>query len=148
MTITAPSSSAVDDDHVAVRRALLPVALVATAIAITLSVLEANSNPERIVEVAVELVAGGLLFALVLPRGLRKPSAGGRGIVLGVIAVLLVVPAFWSGLPLLMGSAAALLGLAGRRADRGAGTAIAALVLGVLGVVGYASIYILDAVTH
>jgi hypothetical protein len=143
-TITPHTSTSGDADHATARRALLPVAVITTAITVTLSILEAHSTAEWIVEVAIELVAALLLFALAVRLGLRKPSAGGRGIGFGVAAIVLVVPAFWSGLPLLLGAAGALLGLAGRRADKGAGTAIASLVLGTLAVAAYIAIYIVD----
>lgn len=151
MTTTAtlaPRTASAETDRLTVRRALLPAALVATAVAVTLSILEAHTVAEWIVEVAVELVAAALLFPLAVRRGLRKPSAGGRGIGFGIAAILLVVPAFWSGLPLLLGTAATLLGLAGRRAEKGAGTAIASLVLGVLPIAAYVAIYIMDWVLN
>jgi len=43
-----------------------------------------------------------------------------------------------------LGAAAALLGYAGKHADRGSGKAIASFVLGVLTVIGYVVIYIGD----
>lgn len=147
-TTTTPLAAVSSADHASARRNLPWIALTATAIAVALSITRSNSTQEWIVEVVVELVAGALLFGLVVPRGLRKATAGGRGIAMGIVAVLLVVPAFWTGLPLLLGSAAALLGAAGRRADRGAGSAIAALVLGLLGVAGYVGIYITDIVLN
>lgn len=131
------------------RRALLPIALMATAVAMTFSVLGANSRGEAIFEIGIQAVAAGLLCALVVPRALRHESAGGRGIVLGVLGLLLVVPAFWSGLPIQLGAAAALVGYAGKRAEQGSGRAVASLVLGLLVVVAYLAIYVSDFVsTH
>lgn len=126
------------------RRALRPVAVVTSAIAMAFSVLGANSRGEAAFELGVQLVAAGLIFALVVPRALRHDRAGGRGVALGVLGLLLVVPAFWIGLPIQLGAAAALIGYAGKRADQGSGKAMASLVLGLLGVVAYLAIYASD----
>ncbi len=131
------------------RRALVPTAVVSTAITMAFSYLGAHDTREAVVEIGVQLVAAGLLFAVVVPRGLRHDSAGGRGIALALFGLLLLVPAFWLGLPLQLGAAAALLGYAGMRADNGSGKAIASLVIGVLGVVAYLAVYASDFVnTH
>ena len=66
---------------------------------------------------------------------------------LGVLGVLLVAPAFWSGLPAQLGVAAALLGYAGKRAAAGSGQAIVGLVIGLLAVMGYVAIYVADYLT-
>lgn len=147
-TTTTTPTTQTTTDHATARRVLPWTAGITTAVAVTLSITRSHSMPEWIVEVLVELVAAALLFGLVVPRGLRRASAGGRGIAMGVVAVLLVVPAFWAGLPLLLGAAAALLGSAGRRADRGAGSAVAALVLGLLGVAAYVAIYLTDFILN
>jgi hypothetical protein len=63
---------------------------------------------------------------------------------MAVLGALLVVPAFWSGLPMLLGVAAAMLGYAGKRATTGSGKATAGLVLGLLTVVAYLAIYLSD----
>ena len=67
---------------------------------------------------------------------------------MGVVALLLVVPASWSGLPMLLGAAATLLGYAGRRADSGAGKAIVALVLGLLAMAAYLAVYVSDWIAN
>ena len=54
------------------------------------------------------------------------------------------VPAFWSGLPLVLGVAGALLGYAGRNAASGARLSIAAFVVGLLSSIGYVAIYVID----
>ena len=52
-----------------------------------------------------------------------------------VVAALLAVPAFWTGLPFVLGVAAVILGNVGRTAQgTEPGRAIAAVVLGALGV--------------
>ena len=59
-------------------------------------------------------------------------------------ALVLLLPAFWSGLPLVLGVAGLVVGNAGRTAPSGAGKCIAAVVLGALAAVGYLAIYISD----
>jgi peptidoglycan/LPS O-acetylase OafA/YrhL len=140
-TITGATAST-DRDNA--RRALVPLAVGSFVVAALLSATNADSTREWMVEIPVQLVAAGLLFGLVVPRGLRHESAGGRGIAMGVIALLLVMPAFWTGLPLQLGVAAALLGFAGKRASHGSGKATASLVLGTLAVVAYLAVYVLD----
>lgn len=87
-----------------------------------------------------------LVFGLVVPRARRTDTQGWWSLALGIPAALLTLPAFWSGLPLVLGTAAALLGSEGRLAERGSGKAIAGLVLGALAVVGYLAIYVGDGV--
>jgi hypothetical protein len=59
-----------------------------------------------------------------------------------------VADVLWTGLPVLLGTAGLLIGLAGRRAHRGSAPAIAALILGALAVVGYVAIYVVDFVSR
>ena len=139
-TITVTPS----DHRETARRAVVPAALTTFAVAAVLSVTGAHTTAEWVVEVVVEAVATALVFGLIVARGLRHESAGGRGLALGILGLLLVVPAFWTGLPLLLGTGSALLGSAGRRAPTGSAKATAALVVGVLAVVAYAAIYVLD----
>ena len=138
-TITVTPS----DHRETARRAVVPAALTTFAVAAVLSVTGAHTTAEWVVEVVVEAVVTALVFGLIVARGLRQ-SAGGRGLALGILGLLLVVPAFWTGLPLLLGTGSALLGSAGRRASTGSAKATAALVVGVLAVVAYAAIYVLD----
>ena len=63
-------------------------------------------------------VATLLVFGLVVPRALRKESAGGTALGLSIPALVLLLPAFWSGLPLVLGVAGLVVGNAGRRARR------------------------------
>jgi hypothetical protein len=141
---TQTSTVVTGSDHDAARRAVIPTAVVTFAVAACLSVTGANSTGEWIFEVGLDLVAAILLFGLVVPRGLRHGAAGGRGIVMAAIALLLVVPAFWLGLPLQLGAAAVILGWAGKRGAEGSGKSTAALVLGALAVVAYLAIYLGD----
>lgn len=88
---------------------------------------------------AVLVVVAAGLYGLLLPAGLRGVAAGrwsGAALTLGIVALVLTPVSFWSGLPLVVGTAAAVLGAAGRRtATTGRGRATAAVVLGVLAVV-------------
>ncbi len=113
-------------------------------VAATLALLFAHDWNEVAVVAAVLVVVTAGVYGYVVPRALRKESAGGTALGLAIPAALLAVPAFWSGLPFVLGIAAMLVGNAGRRARTGAGTCIAALVLGALTVVFYLSIYVME----
>lgn len=144
MTTTTSLVAINQSDREQAGRACLPVGLATSAVAATLSMIGAHDNAERLVEIALIAVGAAVLFGVVVPRGLRHESAGGRAIVLGVLGLLLVVPAFWSGLPAQLGVAAALLGYAGKRADAGSGKAIVGLVIGLLATMAYTAIYVGD----
>ena len=88
--------------------------------------------------VVTAIVAGAIglfLFGWYAPRAERPVRAGIAAGVLGLLAL----PAFWSGLPLVLGAAAAALGAGARERTRGATAAIvlgvAAFVLGVAGTI-------------
>ena len=54
--------------------------------------------------------------------------------------------AFWAGLTPILAGGGALLGWAGRDADRGRGMSWAAVVIGAVALVGYLAIYVTDAI--
>ncbi len=85
------------------------------------------------------MAATAVVFAVVLPRALSRPSAPRTALVLAVLAAVLVVPAFWSGLvlPLAVGGL-----LAGRHTRSTAGNI--AVALSALSIVGLVAIYVLD----
>ena len=91
-------------------------------------------------------VVTAVVFGVVVPRALRKESAGGTALALAIPAVLLAMPAFWSGLPLVLGLAGVIVGNAGRTARTGAGKCIAAVVLGALAVVSYVAIHVMSGI--
>lgn len=126
------------------RHAVVPVAIASFLVAAFFDLARADSAGEALSMVALDLLVVGLVYPLVVVRGLRADHAGGRALALGIVGVLLIVPAAWSGLPMILGAAAALLGYAGRRAATGSGKATAAFVLGILGVVGYLAFYVSD----
>jgi hypothetical protein len=125
-------------------RLVIPTAVASTLVATTLSFVGSHNMTEWLVELGLQVVAAAVVFGLVVPRGLRRESAGGRALVMAVLALLLVVPAFWIGWPVQLGAAAVLLGYAGKGASKGTVTSMTALVLGALSVIAYLSIYLGD----
>ncbi|HUZ28670.1 MAG TPA: hypothetical protein VMU90_05480 [Solirubrobacteraceae bacterium] len=90
--------------------------------------------------IVVSVVVGVAVFAGLVPKGLRAiraaaPSAPRWAVGFGAVAVVSCA-AFWSGVPIVIGAAAALLGIEGRRgAATGATTARPYNVATVLAVV-------------
>ena len=147
-TTAGTTTTTTDLGHDPGRRALVPVAVASFLVAAFLDVARADSATEASSMVAFGLLVVCLLYPFVVARGLRRESANGRALVLGILGVLLILPAFWSGLPMILGAAAALLGYAGRRSTAGAGRATTALVLGTLSMVGYVAFYVSDWLAH
>ena len=141
-SITAVAGATVERDRA--RRALVPVAGASFLVAAFFDLARADSAGEALSMVALGLLVVCLLYPLVVAPGLRVGNAGGRALTLGILAVLLIVPALWSGLPMILGAAAALLGYAGRRAATGSGRATTAFVLGTLSMIGYVAFYVSD----
>ena len=92
----------------------------------------------------VALVVGAItaaVFTWVVGRSMSKPdeenSSARAGLVASILGVV-TVAAFWSGLPIVLGSAGVLLGYEARnRAERGArrgGMALAALIIGIVAI--------------
>jgi hypothetical protein len=131
-------------DRAQATRLVVPVAAASTVLGAAMSYLGRNDLGEWLFELGVLAVGVAVIFGIVVPRGLRHEAAGGRALVMGVLGLLLVVPAFWLGLPVQLGAAAVLLGYAGRRAPSGSGKAIVALAIGALTVIAYVSIYVGD----
>lgn len=127
--------------------AVAPIGVAAGLVAVTGTAIGAHDWAELLVVGAVIVAATALIFGLVVPRALRKESAGGTALGLAIPALLLLLPAFWSGLPFVLGVAAVVVGNAGRRAPTGAGKCIAALVMGGLAAVGYVAIYVSDTIS-
>lgn len=141
---TSTVSTAFDLDRDQIRRAVAPTAIGVALVSGFWTVLGAHHLGEVVVVLAVIAVATGVVFGLLLPKALRRPSAGGTALGLSVPAVLLTLPAFWSGLPLILGVAGAMLGYAGRGATSGSGKSIVACALGLLAAVAYLTIYVVD----
>ena len=114
-------------------------------VAATLTVLFAHGWGEALSMVALIAATTVVVYGMLVPRGLQRGGAPNIALTLAVIAALVAVPAFWTGLPLVLGVAAVILGSAGRTARTGAGRSIGALVLGALASLFYLSIYVMEA---
>ncbi len=79
----------------------------------------------------VLLVVAAALFFFVVPRASRSNRPAVTGLVCSILGVLLIV-AFWSGLPIVLGTAGALLGRKAR--TTGGGLALAAVIVGIAAV--------------
>ena len=86
-------------------------------------------------------VATAVVFGLVVHRSARRSAF--VGLALAIAGLLLLVPAFWSGLPAVLGAGGVALGVAARRTRR-SGVATAAVAIGALTLIGYVAIYLLD----
>jgi hypothetical protein len=125
-------------------------ALIGVAVAVVASAattLFAHDWAEVGFMVPTILIAAVLVFGVVVSRALRKESAGGTALGLSIPAAVLTLPAFWTGLPLVLGAAGMLVGNAGRNARTGGGKCIAALVLGAIATLGYLAIYVMSFAT-
>ena len=128
--------------HPGSTRSVTTIGAATGLVAATLTTLFAHDWVEVAIVVPIIAAATAVVFGLVVPRGLRRESAGGPALTMAVVGALLVVPAFWAGLPLVLGVGAMVLGNAGRTARSGAGTCIAALVLGSLTTLFYLFVYV------
>lgn len=98
-----------------------------------------HSTSEFLVVCGFAVVAALVVFGLVVPRTIDKPSAGRTAIILAGLAVL-TVPVFWAGITPALGVGAIILGLEGdRRTQSRIGVALGALAL-----MGYVVTYVLD----
>jgi hypothetical protein len=130
----------------ATRQNLAPLALTTWAVAVFWTFYGAHDWTEIAIAAAVITLTTGIVFGFVAPRALRRHTAPAWSLGLGIAAVLLTMPAFSAGVPLVLGAGAVVLGNGSRTAERGSGRAIAGLVLGTLAVLGYLAIYIADGV--
>jgi hypothetical protein len=92
---------------------------------------------------AVLAVIAIAIFGFLLPIALRGMAARtgrwtGTALGMGIVGVVLVPIASWTGLPVVVGTAAALLGLAGRDVARTGGRALAtwSVALGAVAAIG------------
>lgn len=111
------------------------------ALGTTTTLWGAHDRIEIAIVMGVMVVTTTLVYGVLLPKKLKRPNAR-VAMILSAIAGASVVPAFWSALPLLLGVAGAILGYAAWKADQRPRTAIGAMVIGVLSVLGYLEIYI------
>lgn len=120
------------------------VGVVTAVTASTLTALFAHGWSEVIAMVTLIVGAAAFVYGYVVPRGLRRENAGGTALTLAIVAALVVLPGFWTGLPLVLGVAAMLLGNAGRTSRVGSGKCVAALALGALTSAFYLAIYVME----
>ena len=123
-------------------QALLGTGATVGVVAATLATLFAHGWTEAVVVAAAIAVTVAGVYGYLAPRAVAGHRTGGTALALSLIAALLLLPAFWSGLPLVLGVAGMIVGNAGRRARTGAGMSIAGLVIGALTVLGYLAIYV------
>lgn len=130
------------------RRELLAAAVAAVALSTTLNVIGVFTEEDihwlnLLVGFIVAVAGAALIIGWFARRAARRPaSAWKTGLVLSVIGLLLVA-AFWSGLPPVFGVASIYLGGVARRAGATtAGTSAAAL--GVLAVAADVAAYATD----
>ncbi len=135
-------------DHDRLRRMLVPLAVAVLVITTACTAIGAHDIREFAVVMGIVVLTLAGVYGYLLPRALTRESAGGMALTFSVIAVVLLLPAFWAGLPLVLGVAGALLGYAGKNARSGAGRSVAAFVLGLLATVGYVAIYVLDTLAQ
>jgi hypothetical protein len=131
--------------HTSTRTAASSAGVAAVGVGGVLTALFAHDWIEIGVSVGLLIAVAIGVFGYVVPRALRKESAGGTALGLAIPAFLLTLPAFWSGLPLVLGVAGLIVGNAGRSARSGSGKCIAAVVLSSLAVLGYLAIYVFSA---
>lgn len=149
----SPTANPLTTDRDGLRSAVVPAGIATTFVTLGFTAWGVfwhgpGGHPQEAREfyvvAGIVLVAAVAVYGLLLPKALRKESAGGTALTLSLIAAVLLLPAFWSGLPLVLGVAGAFLGYAGRSASSGAGRSTAGFVIGLLAVLGYVAIYVLD----
>ncbi len=146
---TAPTSELVAKDRDRMRRAAAPTGLAVLLPISALTIYGAHNLAEIITVLTIVVVVVAAVYGFLLPRKLRAPgSAGGVALALSAVAAVVLVPAFWSGLPLALGAAGVMLGYADRNAPTGSAKSVAALVIGALASIGYFAIYILDTLSQ
>lgn len=132
-------------------RVIAPVAITAIAVATALAAVGSFGGNEKygakefLVVCAIIAVAGAIVFGLVVPRSLQGEASGATALTLSILGLLTVL-VFWAGLTPILAGGGALLGWAGRAADRGRRMSVAAIVIGALALVGYLVIYAQDSV--
>lgn len=132
-------------DRDGIRRGITPLAVSVLAASTALTFYGAHQIREAVVVTVIIAATVVGVYGFLLPRKLSHDSAGGTALTLSVLAALLIMPAFWSGLPLVLGAAGAALGYAGRSAPSGSGKSVAAFVIGLLASISYFATYALEA---
>jgi len=140
------TSTTATSERNSLRSLVVPTGIATAVVSTIFTYLGAHDPGEYISMIALGLVSAAVVYGWVVPRALERSAAPKTAMALSVIAALLTLPAFWTGLPLVLGAAGALVGYAGRGASKGSGLSIAALLIGALSVLGYLTIYIIDGI--
>jgi hypothetical protein len=120
------------------------IGIVSTIVAVLVAILSVvlpPVKPDQLralpIVVVVVLVIATIVFFLIVPRGESSNRPAVPGLACSIIGLLLVFPAFWSGLPIVLGAAGFVLGQAGRGSRRATGGwyALGAIVVGIAAVV-------------
>ena len=124
-----------------VNRDIATFGVVSTIVAVLVAILSVvlpPMIPDQLsalpIVVVVLLVISAVLFFLVVPRAARSNRPALAGLVCGIIGIVFL-PAFWSGVPIVLGAAGVLLGRMGQTTTGRGGLALAAIVTGTLAVV-------------
>ena len=140
MTATStPRALTRTPDSSTARRTSAVAGIVSYALGAAFTVPNAHDTREIVVVLCGAAVVAAIVYGWVVPRGILK-GAPTTAVVLSALAVLVLPPAFWSMLPLLLGLAGVVLG----RSCTGFATkrAYAAIGLGALAVAGYLFLYL------
>jgi hypothetical protein len=92
-----------------------------------------TSGPMLMVLAAIALVTAFVVFAVLMPWAIRGQRIGVVALTLSAVGFLLA-PGFWTCVPPIVAAGGALLGWAGIDAPKGRRLSLAAVVVGVLGV--------------
>src|SRR3954447_18300980 len=105
---TAAAAPAAHDNQLD-RRTVAALAVAVYVVTSALSIYGADNRWE--IAIVMTLIAGTLLgvYGYLLPRELAKTRPSAAALMLSIAAVVLLLPALWSGESLLLGAARALL---------------------------------------
>ena len=100
--------------HEPVRRLIWPTAAAVVLVGSAFTVYGAHDLREIVIVIAVLAAVVAATYGWLLPSRLRSGRVTTAALVLSILAIVLIPPAFWTALPLALGAAGALLGQAGR----------------------------------
>jgi hypothetical protein len=141
---TSASTALPVDDHTTASGQVTWLAVSVFAVTTALTIYGAEHRWEIAIVMAGVLVALLVVYRFLLPRTIPTQRGGGTALVLSVLALVLLLPAFWSGQPLILGAAGVLLGWHSRNSER-RGMALTAIIVGAVAAIGYVVIYAADA---
>lgn len=142
--MTTSPSSTISAERDRIRSLVVPTGIVTVLVSSVFTYLGAHTWQESASMIALASVVAVGVYGFLAPRALDRPAAPGLAVAMSAIAAVITLPGFWTGLPLVLGAAGALLGFAGRGSAKGSGLSIAAMLLGLLTVIAYLTIYIVD----